>query len=198
MLVSTGHPIGLRVAGPAIRAWKIASVLSATSQVKLLSLASISEVEAPFQLALVQPGHEKTFAVYQQWADVTIFHGLAVTLFETLRDSTMIIAADIYDPMQLEQARQAPVGEWKAAVSDATDFLNEHLVRVDFWICASDRQRLFYLDQLAALGRVNPDAYEGSPDLGRLISVVPFLTSCRVAKAPEPGTEGCYGRHRPR
>jgi glycosyltransferase involved in cell wall biosynthesis len=134
-------------------------------------------VTAPFDLVEVRPGDEKGFAVHEQWADVIVFQGLAMALFEGLRDSKKIIVADIYDPMhleQLEQARQLPVAEWKAAVGDATDVLNEQLMRADFFMCASERQRLFYLGQLAALGRVNPDTYEGSPDLARLLAVVPF------------------------
>jgi GT2 family glycosyltransferase/glycosyltransferase involved in cell wall biosynthesis len=177
VLVITGDPIGRKVAGPAIRAWNMALTLSRGNSVRLLSLAGVSEVTAPFDLVEVRPGDEKGFAVHEQWADVIVFQGLAMALFEGLRDSKKIIVADIYDPMhleQLEQARQLPVAEWKAAVGDATDVLNEQLMRADFFMCASERQRLFYLGQLAALGRVNPDTSEGSPDLARLLAVVPF------------------------
>jgi glycosyltransferase involved in cell wall biosynthesis len=52
--------------------------------------------------------------------------------------------------------------------------LNQQLQRADFLVCASDRQRLFYLGQLAALGRINPANYEDDPDLNGLIDVVPF------------------------
>ena len=59
-------------------------------------------------------------------------------------------------------------------MSDATEVLNEQLTRGDFFLCASERQRHFYLGQLAALGRINPSNYAGDPDLAGLISVVPF------------------------
>ncbi len=52
--------------------------------------------------------------------------------------------------------------------------LNEQLAAADFMLCASERQRLFYLGQLAALGRINPDVYESDPHLERLLAVAPF------------------------
>ncbi len=55
-----------------------------------------------------------------------------------------------------------------------SELLNEQLLRADFLLCASDRQRLFYLGQLAALGRINPFTYSDEPDLKRLIAIVPF------------------------
>ena len=177
VLVITGDPIGRKVAGPAIRAWNMSVALAKTNEVRLLSLAGIEEMAAPFVLVHVDPGDERRFAEQEHWADIIVFQGLAMALFETLRQSCKIIVADIYDPMhleQLEQARQLPRSEWRRSVADATEVLNEQLARADFLLCASERQRLFYLGQLAALGRLNPDTYDGDPDLEGLISVVPF------------------------
>jgi glycosyltransferase involved in cell wall biosynthesis len=44
----------------------------------------------------------------------------------------------------------------------------------DFYICASERQRDFWIGMLAALNRVNPYSYNQDPDLRKLIDVVPF------------------------
>ena len=56
--------------------------------------------------------------------------------------------------------------------------LSQHLIirlaRGDFLICASERQRDFYLGQLAALGRLNTTTYDNDPTLRSLIDVVPF------------------------
>jgi glycosyltransferase involved in cell wall biosynthesis len=85
--------------------------------------------------------------------------------------------ADVYDPMhleQLEQGKELGRAQWDKQVLDATDVLNEQLERGDFFLCASERQRHFYLGQLAALGRINPANYDDDPDLDRLIDVVPF------------------------
>jgi glycosyltransferase involved in cell wall biosynthesis len=52
--------------------------------------------------------------------------------------------------------------------------LNEQLIRGDFFMCASEKQRDFWLGQLSALGRVNPVTYDEDETLRSLISVVPF------------------------
>jgi glycosyltransferase involved in cell wall biosynthesis len=177
VLVITGDPIGVKLAGPAIRAWNIANALSADNDVTLMSLTLVEDVTAPFDLVQVSAGQDREFDKYEQWADVIVFQGHAMEFFESLRTTTKIVVADIYDPMhleQLEQAKEFPRAVWDQRVSDATVVLNEQMAKSDFFVCASERQRMFFLGQLAALGRVNPANYDGDPDLRGLISVVPF------------------------
>jgi GT2 family glycosyltransferase/glycosyltransferase involved in cell wall biosynthesis len=189
VLVITGDPLGPRMAGPAIRAWNIAEALAGRHSVTLVSLEGIGDITAPFDLAHVRPGDDRAMKSLEQWADVIVFQGLAMALFESIRTSAKIIVADIYDPMhleQLEQARQLPEAQWKRQVSDATEVLNEQLARADFFLCASERQKHFYLGQLAGLGRVNPATYEGDPDLDGLIAVVPFGLSSQPPVHAKP------------
>jgi GT2 family glycosyltransferase len=177
VLVITGDPIGRKLAGPAIRAWNIAELLSRESEVTLVSLSGVEPIEAPFAITHVRAGDNRGFAALEQWADVIIFQGHAMAVFDALKTTSKILVVDIYDPMhleQLEQGRELPAEQWSRQVQDATDVLNEQLQRGDFFLCASDRQRLFWLGQLAALGRINPLTYDGDPDLEGLISVVPF------------------------
>jgi len=177
VLVITGDPIGARMAGPAIRAMSIAQVLGTRHQVVLISTSEVEDVGAPFPIHQVRPGADRVFSRFERWADVIIFQGHALGHFESLRASTKTLVVDIYDPMhleQLEQARELPPATWELQVSDATAVLNDQLARGDFFLCASERQRLFYLGQLAALGRVNPANYAEDPELRGLIDVVPF------------------------
>ncbi len=179
VLIITGDPIGARLAGPAIRAWNMAGLLTAEADadVRLLSTQGVASVPAPFELVHVAPGREREFSVHEAWADVIIFQGHAMSSFSTLRRSKKIIVVDVYDPMhleQLEQAKELPRPVWEAQVADTTAVLNQQLARGDFFLCASERQRLFYLGQLAGLGRVNPANYADDPDLDGLIAVAPF------------------------
>ena len=177
VLVITGDPIGRKLAGPAIRAWNMAEQLSLRNEVALVTLTGAEDIEAPFKIVHVRPGDDSSFSKLEQWADVIVFQGHAMAVFDSLRTSSKVLVVDIYDPMhleQLEQGRQLPAAQWKQQVSDATDVLNEQLQRGDFFLCASDRQRMFWLGQLAALGRINPATYDGDPDLDGLISIVPF------------------------
>jgi GT2 family glycosyltransferase/glycosyltransferase involved in cell wall biosynthesis len=200
VLVITGDPIGAKMAGPAIRAWAMANALAESNHVTLVSLTGVEEdLDAPFGVEHVRPGDERAMKKLERHADVIVFQGLAMALFDTLRKTNKIIVADIYDPMhleQLEQARELGDAQWNRQVSDATGVLNEQLQRGDFFLAASERQRTFYLGQLAALGRVNPANYATDPHLSRFIDVVPFGLSSTppehekdVLKGVLPGIE---------
>ncbi|MBC7760638.1 MAG: glycosyltransferase family 4 protein [Candidatus Saccharibacteria bacterium] len=177
VLVISGDPIGVKLAGPAIRAWSIAEALTAKHEVTLMSLTLVEDIPAPFALVSVREGDDHAFSAWERWADVIIFQGHAMEFFEALQTTKKIVVADIYDPMhleQLEQAREFPADVWDERVMIGTVVLNQQLERADFFLCASDRQRLFFLGQLAALGRINPANYADDPDLTGLICVVPF------------------------
>lgn len=177
VLIITGDPIGKKLAGPAIRAWSMAELLSEKSQVVLVSLTRVETVDAPFDVVHVRPGDDRAFKKLERWADVIVFQGHAMAVFDSLRATKKIMVVDIYDPMhleQLEQGRELPPAQWTRQVKDATEVLNEQLRRGDFFLCASERQRMFWLGQLAGLGRINPSTYSGDPDLHGLLSVVPF------------------------
>ncbi|UCR90338.1 glycosyltransferase [Mycetocola spongiae] len=195
VLIITGDPIGVKMAGPAIRAWHMAEALAVENDVTLVSLASVEPLEAGFDIEHVAPGDERSMRALEATADVIIFQGLAMALFKCIRETRKILVCDIYDPMHLEhleQGREHNNAEWTRQVSSATDVLNEQLERGDFFICASERQRHFYLGQLAALGRVNPANYEDDPDLTGLISVVPFGLSSVPPKHERPVLKGVW------
>lgn len=178
VLIITGDPIGTKMAGPAIRAFNMGRALSAVSQVTLVSFAGIETgFTAPFALEYVRLGDQGHMRRLEEQADVILFQGLAMALFEAIEKTSKIVIADIYDPMHLEQLEQARgQGEqgWQRAVADATAVLNQQLARGDFFLAASERQRHLFIGQLAALGRINPLNYEGNPDLSKLIATVPF------------------------
>ena len=177
MLIITGDPIGVKMAGPAIRAWNMALAISAEHDVTLVTLAGLEKRDAPFALRHVRAGDNRAFEPLEKWADVILFQGHAMAAFPALQDTEKIVIADIYDPMhleQLEQGRELPAATWSKQVADATAVLNQQLERGDFFLCASERQRMFYLGQLAALGRINPATYADDPDLRGLIALAPF------------------------
>jgi glycosyltransferase involved in cell wall biosynthesis len=177
VLVITGDPIGVKLAGPAIRAWNIARALSVENSVTLVTTTNLEQLEAPFALERVRPGEDARFAELEGWADIILFQGHARDQFAALQTTTKIVVCDIYDPIQLEmleQGREQPLATWELMVSRAARALNGQLASGDFFLCASERQRLFYLGQLATLGRVNPATYQNDPHLRDLLAVVPF------------------------
>jgi len=177
VLIITGDPIGAKMAGPAIRAWHMAEALAVSNDVTLVTLAGLEPIDAPFTLRRVRAGDNRAFEPLERWADVIVFQGHAMAAFEALQETSKIVVADIYDPMhleQLEQGRELPAATWDKQVADATRTINQQLSKADFFLCASERQRMFYLGQLSALGRINPANYADDPDLDGLIALAPF------------------------
>jgi GT2 family glycosyltransferase/glycosyltransferase involved in cell wall biosynthesis len=177
VLVITGDSLGLKMAGPAMRAWKISEALSKENDVRLVTWNVASRASNDFEVHRVRLQNEREMRVHEEWADVIVFQGHALHHFKTLQSSDKIMVADIYDPMhleQLEQGREFGTVQWNAQVAGATEVLNQQLARCDFFLCASERQRMFWLGQLAGLGRVNPYTYMADSNLDSLISVVPF------------------------
>jgi len=175
ILVVTGEPLLERMAGPAIRAWEIAAALAPEHDVKLVSTAGSRLTHDAFETGAVLGVRDLREAT--DWADVIVFQGFLLEAAPWLRRSSKILVADVYDPMHLEQLEQArdlgPSGR-AAAVRETTRVLNDQLARADFLLCASEKQRDFWLGQLAGQGRINPAVYDEDASLDELIAVVPF------------------------
>ncbi|NIH82452.1 glycosyltransferase [Amycolatopsis viridis] len=183
VLVITGDAITERMAGPAIRAWNIASVLSAEHDVRLVTVNPLAAPPpAPFP---VSAAGKRDLAEPVAWADIVILQGHVLEMAPALKaqDSNKIVVCDLYDPMHLElleQGKSAPDDRRAADLAGVTRVLDAQLLRGDFFLCASERQRLFWLGHLAALGRLSPRLYDADPTTQSLLSVVPFGLS------PEP------------
>jgi glycosyltransferase involved in cell wall biosynthesis len=102
------------------------------------------------------------------------------------------VAVDIYDPFHLENLEMGGPDRSEAdrAVARLTGVINAALRRGDFFACASERQRDFWLGSLAAVGRVNPYTYDVDPLLDQLISVVPFGLPSEPPQRQGPGLRG--------
>ncbi len=172
--MATPDSLTARMAGPAIRAWQIASALSAEHEVQLVTTTLAELPDAPFPVRAVD---EEGLAEVERWCDVLVFQGWLAHKRPFLLESDKVLVADVYDPLHLEQLEQGRDEGWRGrvlAVQSATAVLNEQLLRGDFFLCASEKQRDFWLGQLAGLGRVNPVNYDADETLRSLIDVVPF------------------------
>ncbi len=133
------------------------------------------------------------------WCDIVIFQGYIMFENPSIAKSNKVVVADIYDPFhleQLEQTRDLVQATRRDVVRSATDVLNEQLERGDLFLCASAKQRDFWLGQLAAVGRINPSTYDDGESLERLLQVVPFgvsddrpLATRKVLRGVVPGID---------
>jgi glycosyltransferase involved in cell wall biosynthesis len=190
VLVVTADTLATRMAGPAIRAWNIASALAADHDVVLATTGQCDLDTVPFAVRAVDDDALRELVA---WCDVFVFQGWVLAGRPWIVASDKVIVCDVYDPMhleQLEQGRELGRDGRKTAVSDAARILNEQLRRGDFFLCASEKQRDFWLGQLAAVGRVNPVVYDEDDALRSLIDVVPFGLSAEPPERTRAAVKG--------
>ena len=177
VLIVTPDTLGRRMGGPAIRAWEIAKRIASLTDVRLVSIkgASISHPSFP-----VFAADEDELRGHVDWADVVIGQGEVFSLNPWLVDSSAIIVVDAYDPLHLEvleSGKDEGEAERKFLVEYCIDMLTTQLRRADYVICASEKQRDFWLGHLGSLGRISPENYDADQSLRALIDVVPFGVS---------------------
>jgi glycosyltransferase involved in cell wall biosynthesis len=185
-------PIDEERRGPATRSWAFARVLSSEHEVTLLVPNEGHPSHPDFTVCTCQEGELDGLLAGQE---VVVIQGPALQTYprlgKILAEGRHKLVVDLYDPITLEQLAvdtQGQVGPWLHLEYWA--LLNEQLKLGDFFLCANERQRDYWLGALAALGRLNHDTWDGS-DFRRLIDLVPFGLP---ADAPQPAPAILRGR----
>ncbi|WP_315097934.1 glycosyltransferase [uncultured Cellulomonas sp.] len=174
ILVVTLDQITERMAGPAIRAWEISSLLGREHDVRLATFGRAERSDAAFRTEHVDVDG---FRRLVEWSDVVIVQGFIVATFPWLQTIDRVLVVDLYDPFHLESLeveRFKPLARRDAALANALRELDAQIGRGDLFLCASDRQRQLWLGHLAARGRLNPATYDDDPTLDSLIRIAPF------------------------
>jgi len=174
ILILTADRLGKKMAGPAIRCWEMARLLSRDHKVTLGTTTPPGLHSPDFEV--VQVNSDRIDALLAD-TDLVIFQGFIMYFYPQIAASDIPVLVDIYDPFHLEglelRKEEAPVERFATARSD-TEILNQQLQRGDYFVCASDKQRDFWLGQMTAIGRVNPATYDQDASLRALIDVAPF------------------------
>ena len=175
MLLVTDDVLTRAIAGPAIRAWNLAELLSREHDVVLATTSPHCERRSEtFEVEAAAP---ERFGELEVWADVIVVQGFALSRIAALQTSQKIVVVDLYDPFHLETLELSKdQRRWtrEQTIGQAVRVVNEQVLRGDFFICASEEQRRFWMGHLAALGRLNSLTSGEDGSLRRLIDVVPF------------------------
>ncbi|MBN1872988.1 MAG: glycosyltransferase [Anaerolineae bacterium] len=170
--------IGIEMAGPGIRYWELAQVLGHHFQTKLIIPPFIPPI--PHQVVLNGVFHCQNVQELRSLledCDVIVTLGVVLAYYPFLARLKKPLVLDIYDPFLLAGLQRDATLELLQQI-DANEkslsALQMQLRAGDFFICAGEKQRDYWLGMLSALGRINPYTYQDDPTLRRLIDVVPF------------------------
>ena len=120
-------------------------------------------------------------------SDAIVLQGPVSDWYPEILASDVPIAVDLYDPMNLEALESRHADE---LVPYTTQLLRAQVARGDFFFCASERQRDYWIGMLAGAGRVTSAAYRADPDLRQLVDVVPFGIPGEPPRRTAPGVRG--------
>lgn len=174
IVVVSWDKVGRDMAGSAVRAYELASALARRGLAVELLAPPGSELPANIttQLSIVTRRGDASAAALLNAADAVVIPGR----MELMNRITRPCIIDLYDPFILSDLEF--FGNTYAGAAGrpllGLRWLQHHLKHGDFFICASDAQRKFWLGMLAAAGRLNRLNYDQDPEFRRLIDIVPF------------------------
>ncbi|KKL53546.1 hypothetical protein LCGC14_2274350, partial [marine sediment metagenome] len=117
---------------------------------------------------------------------MTLAHSGLSTAYRTDADPKIPTAVDLYDPVLIENIGLQPAdAEGARSFSSYLSGVVPILKRGDYFFCANERQKLYYLGVLNALGRINPLTYRE-----KLLEIVPFGVDDKPAKKTEDVMRG--------
>ena len=156
VLIVTGEPLGTKMAGPAIRAVEMATLLMPDNDVILATMGRCDLVIEG--ITTVHLNHQNARQLVEG-SDVIIFQGVFLSIYHWAANSDAVIIPDIYDPFHLETLEQEsdrPMAERWEVSHMTVEAPNHQIRRGDYFVCASEKQRDFR--PIAGQGRINPAA----------------------------------------
>ena len=179
VLIISHDVVGDQMAGPGIRYHHLARVLAREFPV----LLAVPEPSRPapstsFAVLIYDSADHASLVKAVGQARAVLIPAVLVGNFPFLAESPIPLIIDGYDPFVAEtlafQALQNDKQAGDAIYNSLLPNLTQAYNRGDFFVCASERQRDWWLGLLEANGRVNRYTFQEDSSLRRLLDVVPF------------------------
>jgi glycosyltransferase involved in cell wall biosynthesis len=196
VLSITLEPISQRMAGPAIRCVELSKQLAKQFKVTVFSPRP-SDITAEHlsdspDFNLVTGTSKSSVYELARQSDILFLQGNVLKAYPLLARLDKYVVVDLYDPFLL--AVLAQFNENTIALNASYNLMHQvlerHMAVADFSICASERQRDYWLGRYCALGRLTPDLYRFDRSFRKLIDVVPFGLPEKPAVRNGPGMKG--------
>ena len=198
VLVVTYDVIGPVMAGPGIRAWEFARMLSRHFPTTLAAPPPVPVKVEGFTMAELPLEQIEQAALVEliRAHDIIIAQTLPLYLMPDDALAGKYFIVDLYCPWIIENLEHYRLEEhedpaWMARDLEAMSSLFSH---GDFFICAGNAQRAYWLGALSLFGRLTEEVYARDADGKALIDIVPFglpaeppKKSAQVLKGVVPG-----------
>ena len=192
LIVSHERP-GRNMSGPAIRYWHLAQALAGELPVTLATPGAVDLPPGPVRLVAFEPEDARSLRAAADGCSVALVSGYLLRHYPFLATLPLPLVVDLYDPFLLENLAihtDGPLAPRAATQRIDLAVVMDQLRRGDFFLCASERQRDFWLGMLAAAGRVNPYIFAADPTLRRLIDILPFGVPDAPPQRAQPVIKG--------
>jgi hypothetical protein len=171
--------VGKAMAGPGIRAYNFAKELAESHAVTLVVPNQDADVGGDFELIKRRTLSLRDYRRLLVGADVIVAQHLPVELMHYLARRDVRTVYDLYVPFATENlglhATQGSRPAYRRLAYRSGNLLQQAaLATGNAFVCASERQRDFWLGALASIGRLELEQYRTDPSLRDLIDVVPF------------------------
>ncbi|MDR6552208.1 glycosyltransferase [Paenibacillus qinlingensis] len=168
ILIISPDIISKKMAGPGIRYWNFAIELSKYYSVVLMTP---NKSELTHESFSIEPYSKRKLKKIMIEINAIVLQGLTLFKNQFLKYANIPLIIDLYDPFVLEmlEERTNPK-EYNMDLK----ILIEQLRFGDYFICASEKQKDFWIGMLVASKRINLTYYKTDKDLTKMIGVVPF------------------------
>lgn len=178
VVIVTHEALRRLMSGPAVRVLEMGRVLSRSVRVSIASPGPVEIDEPRLATIAYDPASPRDLRTLAESADVLVVQGFSLHSYPFLTRMVAPIVVDLYCPFTLEHLEQTRrSGPPESSVDDARAILavqNAQFAFGDLFLCASERQRDFWIGALHTAGRVNPLTLADDPGLEDLVRVVPF------------------------
>lgn len=159
----------------AIRVWNFAKVMSKYMNVILAIPNKLNF--PPMEFEITRYTDDLSIGNLCARTDILLFSGAMLDKFENLKRSDKYLILDIYNPYNLTTFKENKdkLGGKKIKKNKFfVEAINKQLSYGDYFICASEKQRSFWVEVFLALKKMSPGIYRKNILFNKIMDVVPF------------------------
>jgi glycosyltransferase involved in cell wall biosynthesis len=192
LLLISNDVVDTHMAGSGLRYWEMARALAGKLDVTLATPDHSLPGEG-FTTCIYERKEWRSIEPTVSQAQVLLFDGNLFEVFPeliTCGKPLILEAANTYSFETIHQFLDQPPEVQIDSFSTKLEITRQVGLAGDFFFCANERQRDYWLGVLNALGRINPGTYKADQTLRQLIDIVPFGLPPGKPEHTEPVMKG--------